>query len=1056
MAIMVSMILVVGVMPVLGSGHIDDFADRSSEEFYVGEQFNISTSNETHELYRVNNSGNNTFVGNFNPTNGNITVDTTYPDSSASSTGEFYLVDSNGSEVARWTQVEQTLSVTPNRTEYNKIDRFDNGDFRLSISSNREEFDAYVSSNSLSQDQLFNALQKYHAGQIQRATEDGEAVIRVNNIGNNSEVYLALENAPSGKHTFEFQATDAVASGSTTLEVYEDDYEAAQPKRFWVGQKITFSVEPETHTLFKVRQDQGDILVNEYNADNGRIELNTLLNNASTDVSPTGRFYFENSSGDVVAEWGVRQQTLITTVNRSFVNLNIQGDSQDVALEIESNRGQFDIFVDSTELDQDELLTVFNKSGYRTNPVNINGDKMIIVYDVSGESGDDVRLDFSGFDTGTYDMEILSADANPPTNDQAVNSTSVELGFGARGEALFQKVSYAENKGDVGRIPISLSSVERATINFGIDSDGYQANFTIVDGNNDGEVVLFFDTYKAGSGENVTAEEIFTTASEDDEIVMTKDGEINDTKIATEKLEEGLYTMRAFVDGEETSISTFQIQGRSTDGSTAYVMPKQAGPDVESFQEYGHQQQRVAEGDWLVLRFQASGLYSFLTEDTSPRELNQNGGIAQNHGVRVMIEQTNPDRNQNKQLINVSDAASLIVSEDTETFYLMYNTENSNTNLDPGEKFEARLQFLPDTYAYLDENNHGQNVTRRFQIVPRKVTPTLDVTQSLDGGLDGRYMLPARNTSVTATTDIAPQTRMTIRLRSIEGQEPLLKNKQVTVENDGTVSSDFNLTGLEPGRNMSVQFFPVSGRYPAEIAQPDTPPTIENVTVPTPVTVGDATSFSASVEDEGDVQYDWTFGDDSSSSLAQPVHQYARAGTYNVTLTVTDAEGQKDKVTRQVIVEQPPNTQPAIKAVTGPSTADTNETVNFAVVADDEETDQLEYTWQFGDGTRGSGLAVTHQYETAGQYTVTVTVTDGDGATASRTTTIQIEETESGEPVPEPTPNNTSETPTPTPEPPNPTPTETGPSPPDQPGFGIILAALALVGTAVVIFKRRS
>jgi PKD repeat protein len=48
------------------------------------------------------------------------------------------------------------------------------------------------------------------------------------------------------------------------------------------------------------------------------------------------------------------------------------------------------------------------------------------------------------------------------------------------------------------------------------------------------------------------------------------------------------------------------------------------------------------------------------------------------------------------------------------------------------------------------------------------------------------------------------------------------------------------------------------------------------------------------------------------------------------------------------------------------------------------------YSWNFGDGTTGSGLSTTHQFRTINTFTVTLTVTDARGATAvaSRTVTV--------------------------------------------------------------------
>lgn len=55
--------------------------------------------------------------------------------------------------------------------------------------------------------------------------------------------------------------------------------------------------------------------------------------------------------------------------------------------------------------------------------------------------------------------------------------------------------------------------------------------------------------------------------------------------------------------------------------------------------------------------------------------------------------------------------------------------------------------------------------------------------------------------------------------------------------------------------------------------------------------------------DDDIVSYDWDFGDGSLGSDNLYTHSYAEEGTYNVTLTVTDATGLSDQQVQQVVVE---------------------------------------------------------------------------------------------------------------------------------------------------------
>jgi PKD repeat protein len=76
-----------------------------------------------------------------------------------------------------------------------------------------------------------------------------------------------------------------------------------------------------------------------------------------------------------------------------------------------------------------------------------------------------------------------------------------------------------------------------------------------------------------------------------------------------------------------------------------------------------------------------------------------------------------------------------------------------------------------------------------------------------------------------------------------------------------------------------------------------------------------------------------------------------------------------------------PSNQPPTAAFT-PTCSALSCSFNGAASGDTDGT-IASYAWNFGDSTTGSGFTTSHDYATAGSYTVTLTVTDDDGATGS-------------------------------------------------------------------------
>jgi PKD repeat protein len=142
---------------------------------------------------------------------------------------------------------------------------------------------------------------------------------------------------------------------------------------------------------------------------------------------------------------------------------------------------------------------------------------------------------------------------------------------------------------------------------------------------------------------------------------------------------------------------------------------------------------------------------------------------------------------------------------------------------------------------------------------------------------------------------------------------------------------------------------------------------------------------SASVDRDGNlIGFYWDMGDAAIMEGTRVTHQYEKPGLYTVKLAVRDDSGTStdtDADSLLIFVNQAP------RAEAGPPQLVSSSEVRFdGTGSTDSDSSIIEYSWDFGDGSSGSGPEPLHIYGNPGTYTVKLTVTD-DSNTSNGTDT---------------------------------------------------------------------
>ncbi|MCW4011446.1 MAG: PKD domain-containing protein, partial [Candidatus Bathyarchaeota archaeon] len=209
----------------------------------------------------------------------------------------------------------------------------------------------------------------------------------------------------------------------------------------------------------------------------------------------------------------------------------------------------------------------------------------------------------------------------------------------------------------------------------------------------------------------------------------------------------------------------------------------------------------------------------------------------------------------------------------------------------------------------------------------------------------------------------------------------------------------YNLrTNILDGDNVFSEsgFFKTSGDYDGSVTTDQNDANIwfqifDNYDSPTSKAGSDRTTYtnekvnfdgrSSQASDGSSImQYEWDFENDGiiDATGSTTSYTYTQAGTYTVSLKVTDSIGVTDIDYLNVFVQ---SIGPEAAFTYTPSTPTIQDSIYFYDTSEANDGSITKWQWTFGDGGTSNLKDPTHQYKDKGQYQVKLTVTDSNQLT---------------------------------------------------------------------------
>lgn len=310
--------------------------------------------------------------------------------------------------------------------------------------------------------------------------------------------------------------------------------------------------------------------------------------------------------------------------------------------------------------------------------------------------------------------------------------------------------------------------------------------------------------------------------------------------------------------------------------------------------------------------------------------------------------------------INVCQPPSTVDFKNTSTsqrslsYHWIFGDSVESTDISPSHVFNDPNSYNVQLIAV---NDLGCSDTATTKISIGKITPDF----SFNSGACSNNNVTFQNTS-----SIKPSS---VKWSFGDGAISTTANAIHAYNNTGTYTvtmvADFGTCADSVSKTITILDKPVSDF---------------NVIVPATCVLPATVDFKNKSQNATD--YQWLFGDNTSSTLANPSHDYANAGFYTVSLIAFNGPGCSDTVTKANVVKVGP--PKILKFYNLPVVGCVPHKINPK--ADIASAGPIAtYQWDFGDESFSSDSSPEHIYTKAGVYSVKLKVTTVGGCEDSLT-----------------------------------------------------------------------